>query len=79
MRAGNFPPPPDYISSTTTTRPTRGSKRITSIRMRAAKEFTMTRTWSNYQMFLFDLEQAQRMGLDHWDSLWHGLAWVGRR
>jgi hypothetical protein len=39
----------------------------------------MTRTWSNYQMFLFDLEQAQRMGLDHWDSLWHGLAWVGRR
>ena len=34
---------------------------------------------SNYELFLFDYGVARAMGMDHWDSLWAGLAWVGRK
>jgi hypothetical protein len=32
---------------------------------------------SNYELFQFDYHVGRAMGLDHWDALWAGLAWVG--
>jgi hypothetical protein len=43
--------------------------------MRAA--LTPEVAMSNYELFLFDYNVGRAMGMDHWDCLWAGLAWVG--
>lgn len=45
------------------------------LRMRAVKPQEVA--MSNYERFQFDYHVGRAMGLDHWDALWAGLAWVG--
>lgn len=34
---------------------------------------------SDYDLFVFDYNVGRAMGMDHWDCIWAGLAWIGQR
>lgn len=53
----------------------RGVNVLLSAHAGSVKEVAM----SNYELFLFDYGVARAIGMDHWDSLWAGLAWVGHK
>ena len=53
----------------------RGGGNVLLLRMRAVKPQEVA--MSNYELFQFDYHVGRAMGLDHWDALWAGLAWVG--